>query len=188
MKKLILTFAVAAFVSAPVFAQEGAPEPTREERLAELHRLMRKASEEMNNLERELARASRDAPRADVIAERMQRIRKAMEQGRLDELPEGLRKHIEQSPEEAAELTGKSAEEVRNIARDSEALEELLKQHPELLKKLAENERTMEAIQRHQHEAERKLEETLRRQRESADAANRNVDEAINVAHTLRGG
>lgn len=187
MKTLLMLIA-AAMLAVPTFAQEAAPERTQEEALAELHRLMKKASEEMEGLERELARASLDAPRADVVAERVKRIREAMEQGKLDELPEGLRKHIAENPEDATDATGKSAEELRKLAEDSKALQELLKQHPDLLKKLAENNRTMESILRHQHTAERKLEETLRRQRDASDAANRSVDEAINVAHSLRGG
>lgn len=188
MKKLIFAIALSGLVAAPAFAQEGEPEKakTPQEMLAELHKLMKKASEEMDQLERELAKASLDAPKADVVAERIEKARKAMAEGKIEDMPEGLRKHIEENPEEVAKSTGKSTEEVRKIAEDSKQLEELLKQNPELLKKLAENQSTMESITRRQHEAEKKLEETLKKQRESADAARQSVDDSIKVAHQLR--
>src|SRR5690606_9614378 len=141
MKKLILTLAVAGLFSAPVslFAQEGPegekPAKSEQEMLEELHKLMKKASEEMGELENELAKASLDSPKADVIAERIKKLSEAMKQGKLDDLPEGLRKQIQENPEEAAKATGKSAEEIKQIAESSEELTELLRKNPELLKK-----------------------------------------------------
>jgi hypothetical protein len=177
---------LAGLLAAPTFAQEAEREKTDQELLEELHQLMKKASDEMGGLERELAKASLDAPKADVIAERVQRIRKAMEQGKLDDLPEGLSRHIADNPEELAKASGKSVEEIRRIADDSKQLEELLKQNPELLKKMAQNQDTMESIQRRQHDAEKKLEETLKKQREAARAADESVDKSINLAHMLK--
>lgn len=189
MKKLILAFALCGLIGAPVFAQEGgepAPQKTPQEMMAELHKLMKKASEEMEGLEKELARASLDAPKADVVAERIEKIKKAMREGKLDELPEGLRKQIAENPAELAKASGKSEEEIRKLSEDSKGLEELLRQNPELLKKLAESESTMESVTRHQHEAEKKLEDTLKKQRESAESARQSVDESIKIAHQLK--
>jgi hypothetical protein len=186
MKKLLLALAVAGLTGVPLAAQEAEPEKSVEELTAELHKLMKKASEEMSGLERELAKASLDAPKADVIAERVERIRKAMEQGKLDDLPEGLATHIAENPDDLAAASGKSVEEIRKIALDRKQLEELLARHPDLLKKMAENQATMESILRRQHEAEKKLEETLKKQRDSVRSADENVDAAINVAHKLK--
>jgi hypothetical protein len=188
MKKFIAMLALAGFLGAPLFAQEAGPEPQPKsdaELLAELHRLMKKASEEMGQLESELAKASLDAPKADVIAERIKKIRESMESGKLDELPEGLREYLRQNPEEAAKLTGKSEEEIRKAAEKNDELLELLKKNPELLKKLAQSEDTMEEIVKHQHEAERKLAETLRKQQEAAEQAREKVNESIDIAHEL---
>jgi len=111
MKKLMLALALSGLLAAPAFAQEEEPPKAEgksvEEMIAELHKLMKKASDEMGELETELAKASLDSPKADVIAERMERVRKMMEEGKLEEMPEGLRKHIEENPEETAKATGK---------------------------------------------------------------------------------
>ena len=188
MKKLILSLAFAGIIGAPALAAQEAEAPakTPQEMLEELHKLMKKASDEMGELEKELAKASLDSPKLDVIAERVENLRKAMEEGRIDDLPEGLRKHIQDNPEEVARETGKSEEEVRKIAESNEELVELLKKNPELLKKLAENQSTMESILEKQQGAERKLEETLRKQGEAAEAAKQKVDESLEVAHALR--
>lgn len=192
MKKLILTLAVAGLFSAPVslFAQEGPegekPAKSEQEMLEELHKLMKKASEEMGELENELAKASLDSPKADVIAERIKKLSEAMKQGKLDDLPEGLRKQIQENPEEAAKATGKSAEEIKQIAESSEELTELLRKNPELLKKLAESESTMESVLEKQQAAERKIEETLKKQQEAAEAARSKVDESLEMAHDIR--
>ncbi|MCB9931966.1 MAG: hypothetical protein H6841_00930 [Planctomycetes bacterium] len=193
MKKLILSLAVAGLFSAPVslFAQEG-PEGEQpaakspQEMLEELHKLMKKASEEMGELENELAKASLDSPKADVIAERIKKLTEAMKQGKLDELPEGLRKQIQDNPEEAAKATGKSKEEIKQIAESSEELTELLRQNPELLKKLAESESTMESVLEKQQSAEQKLAETLKKQQEAAEAARTKVDESLEMAHDIK--
>jgi hypothetical protein len=188
MKKFIFAMALAGFISAPVFAQEAPPEGEKsmEELMKDLHKLMKRASDEMGELEAELNKASREAPKADVIAERMEKIRKAMEQGKVSELPEGLAKYFKENPGELAKASSKSEEEIRKLAEDTKSLEELLNQHPELLKKLASSAESMEGIERHQHEAERKLEETLKKQRDAADAAKKDVNDAINVAHQIK--
>jgi hypothetical protein len=157
-----------------------------EEMIAELHKLMKKASEEMGELEGELAKASLDSPKADVIAERIEKLRKLMEEGKLEDMPEGLRKQIQDNPEEVAKATGKSNEEVKKIAESSEELSELLRKNPELLKKLAENQSTMEKIVENQQAAEKKIEETLKKQQESADAAKTKVDESVELAHDIK--
>lgn len=191
MKKFIAMLAFVGFLGAPLYAQEEgpdgpAPRKSDAELLAELHKLMKKASEEMGQLESELAKTSLDAPKADVIAERIKKIRESMESGKLDELPEGLREYLRKNPEEAAKLTGKSEAEIRSAAEKSDELLELLKKNPELLKKLAQSEKTMEEIVKHQHEAERKLAETLRKQQEAAEAAREKVNDSIDIAHELR--
>jgi hypothetical protein len=187
MGKLTLMLMLAGLIAFPLAAQEvERGEASTEELLAELHKLMRKASSEMRELERELARASLDAPRVDVVAERIRQVREAMREGRLDDLPEGLREHIAENPDEAAEATGRSVEEIRRVAVKEQELIELLRQNPELLKRLAESERVMERVLERQHAAERRLEETLRKQQESVEAAGRSVDEAIDLAHRLR--
>lgn len=191
MKRLLLAMAIAGFVSAPVFAQAGpvegpAEEKSVEELLKELHELMERASNEMGELEKELNRASLDAPKADVIAVRIAKLREAMEQGTLDEVPEGLARYLKENPDELAKASGKSGEEIRTLAESSKALEELLNQHPEVLKKLASQNEAIEHVQRFQSEAERKLEKTLKRQRDSARAANENVDNAIEIGHRIK--
>ncbi|MCF6228565.1 MAG: hypothetical protein L3J82_07905 [Planctomycetes bacterium] len=200
MKKIILTLAICGMFSVSAFAQddgefggddsESAPSTerpkTKEELRAELLKLMKKASEEMGELERELAKASRDAPKADVVAERIRKLREAMEAGKLENMPEGLRKYIEDNPDAAAELLDKSAEELKELAKNEEELLKTLQENPEALKKMAESEETMEKISESLHAAEKKLSETLKRQEESAEKARQNVDDSLEVAHTLR--
>ena len=198
MKKILLAIAICGMFSAPALAQgeiggeggETAPSTerpkTKEELREELLELMKKASDEMGELERELAKASRDAPKADVVAERIRKLREAMEAGKLEDLPEGLRKYIEDNPEAVAELLGKSAEEMKELAKNEEELLKTLQENPEALKKMAESEETMEKIIESQHEAEKKLSETLKRQEESAEKARQNVDDSLEVAHTLK--
>lgn len=187
MKKLILAIAVSGLLGAPLMAQEVEESAkTPQEMMEELHKLMKKASDEMGELEEELAKASLDSPKADVVATRIEEIRKKMAEGKLDELPEGLRKYIEENPEAVAKELGKSEEEVKDISKSSEELAELLKKNPELLKKLAENQETMESIVRRQHEAEKKLEETLKKQQDSADQAKKKVDESLELAHAIK--
>jgi hypothetical protein len=191
MKKLMLALAISGLMAAPVFAQEG-EEPPREggqtvdEMIAELHKLMKKASEEMGELETELAKASLDSPKADVIAERVKKLQDMMKEGKLDEMPEGLRKHIEDNPEEVAKATGKSNEEVKKIAESNDELIELLRKNPELLKKLAESQSTIDSILEKQQSAEKKIEETLKKQQESAEAAKTKVDESVELAHNIK--
>ena len=203
MKKLILALAMAGMFAAPtaLFAQEseggewggesgkeGEAKPGKsvDEMIAELHKLMKKASDEMGALEGELAKASLDSPKADVIAERVKKLRESMEEGKLDDLPEGLRKEIQDNPEEVAKATGKSNEEVKKIAESSEELTDLLRKNPELLKKLSESESTMDSILRKQQTAEKKLEETLKKQGEAADEAKKKLDDSLELAHDIK--
>jgi hypothetical protein len=191
MKKLMLALAISGLMAAPVFAQEGEEPPreggqSMEEMIEELHKLMKKASQEMGELETELAKASLDSPKADVIAERIKKMQEMMKEGKLDELPEGLRKHIEENPEEVAKATGKSNEEIKKIAQSNDELVELLRKNPELLKKLAENQSTIDGIIEKQQAAEKKIEETLKKQQESADAAKTKVDESVELAHNIK--
>jgi hypothetical protein len=207
MKKVLMALALAALIAPALPAQEGErPDPqgqSAEQRLAELHRLMRRAGQEMDKLERELARASQGAPRPDVVAERIQRMRTALQQGRLDDLPPGMVEYLRRNAEDVAGQTELTVDEVLRMIREhqeSEAspdeateralseLEQMLERNPEMLRRLAESEEAMEEVARHQHEAERRLEETLRRQREASDSTRMRVDEAIEYAHTLRGG
>lgn len=192
MKKFIIAATLAMITGAPaLYAQdpgEGteAPAETAQELAAKLKKLMEKASEEMGELEKELAKASLGAPKADVIAERMKKVREAMKNGELEEVPEGLKKYLKENPEEAAKLTGKSAEELKKLVENEEELMETLKKNPEMLKKLAESEDAMEKVLENQHEVERKLEESLKKQREAAESARKDVDESLNMAHKLR--
>lgn len=191
MKKLILALALAGTFSAPtaLFAQDepGAEQPkSQQEMLEELHKLMKKASDEMGELEQELAKASLDSPKADVIAARIQELKKKMEEGKLEDMPEGLRKWVEENPEEVAKATGKSNEEVKKIAESSDDLAELLKKNPELLKKLAENGETIDSIIERQHSAEKKIEETLKKQGEASELARQKVDESLEMAHDIK--
>ena len=105
MKKLMLAIAMAGLIAAPaaLHAQDGGKgeggewggESGKEgeakeggksvdEMIAELHKLMKKASDEMGELENELAKASLDSPKADVIAER----------DAMDMIREGNRKSV----------------------------------------------------------------------------------------------
>lgn len=194
MKRILMALALAGIFGAPValHAQEAGPEGGTEaeespqEMLAKLKKLMKQASDEMGDLEKELAKASLASPKADVIKERMDKIRQAMKSGKLDELPEGLKQEIKDNPEEVARATGKSTEEVRKIADDEAKLKELLEKNPELLKKLAENESTMQKVLEKQNAVEKRLAETLGRQEEAAEAAKKNIDGSLEVAHKLK--
>ncbi|MBE7490267.1 MAG: hypothetical protein HS108_00680 [Planctomycetes bacterium] len=192
MKRILLALAFTGILAAPaaLAAQEGVVEGEAEESpqelLAKLHKLMKEASKEMGELEKELAKASLSAPKADVVKERLDRIRKAMQEGKLDDLPEGLRKEIQDNPEDVARATGKSTDEVRKLAEDEAKLRELLEKNPELLKKLAQNEETMQRVLEKQNAVEKRLAETLQKQEQAAEAARKSVDEAVDLAHKLR--
>lgn len=192
MKRILLSIALAGIFGMPVvaYAQEGTPEgeaeESPEEMMAKLHKLMKEASKEMGDLEKELAKASLAAPKADVVKERMEKIRKAMQEGKLDELPEGLRKEIQDNPEEVARATGKSTEEIKKIAEDEAKLRELLEKNPELLKKLSQSEETMQRVLEKQNSVEKRLAETLQKQEQAAEAARKGVDESVELAHKLR--
>ena len=192
MKKILLMLALAGFCGAPAFAQEveGPKGPEKEmsqqEMLAELHRLMAKASKEMEASEGELAKASLPASKADVLAERVKALREQMEKGELKDIPEGLREYIKQNPEKAAEFSGKSVEELKKLAEDDKQLDSTIKKSPEMLKKMAGSEETFKEILERQYEAERKLEEVLKSQEKTIKAASENQDEAINLAHQLK--
>lgn len=192
MKKLILALVLAGTFAAPtaMFAQEAGPEgeqpKSQQEMLAELHKLMKKASEEMGELEKELAKASLDSPKADVIAARIEALTKQMKEGKLEDMPEGLQKWVKDNPEEVAKATGKSNEEIKKIAESSDELSELLSKNPELLKKLAENGSTMESILDKQHSAEKKIEETLKKQEDAAEAARAKVNDSLEMAHDIK--
>src|SRR5687768_14681357 len=132
MKRVLLALAFCGLLAAPAFAQD---EPdgekdlaskSREELLAELHKLMKDASEEMDGLEEQLANTSLRPAKADVIAERMNKLREAMKKGEVDELPEGLREYLKENPDATAERTGKSAEEFKALTEDEAKLRELL--------------------------------------------------------------
>ncbi|MCB9893430.1 MAG: hypothetical protein H6839_03165 [Planctomycetes bacterium] len=206
MKKLMLAIAMAGLFAAPAAlnAQDGgrgeggewggegtegeAKEGGKsvEEMIAELHKLMKKASDEMGELENELAKASLDSPKADVIAERVKKLKEAMEQGKLDEMPEGLRKQIEENPQEVAKATGKSNEEIKKIAQSSDELTELLRKNPELLKKLSQSQDTMDGIIQKQQAAEKKIEETLKKQDDAVEAAKKELDDSLELAHDIK--
>lgn len=188
MKRILMAIAFAGLTGAPLAAQAEPPAPgeSPQELQAKLGKLMKEASEEMAALERELARASLSSPKADVIAERIKQIREAMEQGKLEDLPEGLRDEIKQNPDEVAKLTGKTNEEVTKLAESSDTLRDLLKQNPEVLKKLAASEEVMQRVLEKQNAVEKRLAETLQKTEESAEAARKNVDESIKVAHELK--
>ena len=190
MKRVLLALACCGFLAAPAFAQEE-PEKdltkkSREELLAELHKLMKDASKEMDGLERELAKTSLGPAKADIVAERMERLRKAMKEGKLDELPEGLREYLKENPDAAAEAAGMSAEEFRKLAEDEAQLRETLERNPEILRKLAESESAFEDILERQVAAEKRLEDSLQKAKESTEKAEKNVDDSLEVAHELR--
>ncbi|MDH5642371.1 MAG: hypothetical protein OEY28_13865 [Nitrospira sp.] len=190
MRKL-LALALFCLLAAPVMAQETVEEDplkakSREELLEDLHKFMKKASDEMDALERELAKASRDAAKADVIAERLKEVRDAMAKGELKELPEGVKEYVKENSEEVSKLVGKSSEELNELAADSEKLKALLKDNGELLKKLAGNDDAFERILQLQAQAERKLEESLNKQGKSAEAAEENLNNALDVGHELK--
>jgi hypothetical protein len=207
MKTVLMAIVLLAMLAPALPAQrgpggggEGEAQPrSAEERLADLHRLMRKAGKEMEKLEQELARASQDAPRPDVVAERIERMRRALQEGRLDDLPEGMVEYLRKNPDSIAGETELTVDDVLRIIKEHEEtergegerrlteLEQLLERNPELLKRLAENESAMDEVRSHQHGAERRLEEALKRQNETVETARERVDEAIEYAHTLRG-
>jgi len=190
MKRYFIALALAAFIAAPGLVAQGVTETPADESVeeltAKLAELMKRASEEMAALERELAKASLAAPKADVVAERVKQIKAAMESGKMDELPEGLREEIKENPGEVARLTGKTAEEVSKLAESSEELAALLRRSPEVLKKLASSEDVMQRVLEKQNAIEKRLAESLRKTEESAEAAKQNVNDAIDVAHVLR--
>ena len=74
------------------------------------------------------------------------------------------------------------------IIDDQEKLKELLKKSPDLLKRLAQSESIMESVLEHQHAAEKKLEETLKKQQDATDTAEKKVDDAVNIAVKLKQG
>ena len=131
-------------------------------------------------------KALQSPPKADVIAERVKKLKEAMEQGKLDDMPEGLRKQIEEHPEEVAKATGKSNEEVKKIAESSDDLTELLRKNPELLKKLADSQDTMDGIVEKQQAAEKKIEETLKKQDDAVEAAKKELDDSLELAHDIK--
>ena len=191
MKKVLMFLVMAALLGGPLMAQDdedekGLKDLTRDELLQKLHAYMKKASEEMDELEIELAKASLDSPKADVVASRVKQIREEMAKGKPSELPEGLREYLRDNPEEAAELTGKTEAEIEKLAGDSTELEALLRKNPALLKKLAENDNTFEKILGHQHAAEKRLEATLKAQKEAQRLARENIDDSLDVGHELK--
>ncbi|MCC6574656.1 MAG: hypothetical protein IT462_12810 [Planctomycetes bacterium] len=193
MKKLILAIALAGFFGAPAFAQEtegpggeGEKEMSQQEMLAELHRLMAKASKEMESSETELAKASLPGSKADVLEARIKALREQMEKGEIKEIPEGLREYIKANPDKAAELSGKTVEEMKKLVQDDKEVDGLIKKSPEMLKKLAESKEAFEDILDRQYQAERKIEEVLKAQEKTIKAASENQDSAINLAHQLR--
>lgn len=190
MKRVLLMLALAGLGGAPLLAQDSGEKPnaekTREELLADLHKLMKKASSEMEATETKLAKSSLAAPKADVVSERIRKLREAMTQGKLDGLPEGLREYLAEHPEEATRLTGKSEDELRKLAEDPKKLEELLNGSPDLLKKLAASEATFEEILKRQVEAEKRLEESLRAAEDATERAKENIDGSIDIAHELK--
>lgn len=191
MNRILLSMAFCGVFASPALMAQTAPpegehEETDQELAAKLVKFMKKASEEMGELEKELAKASQSAPKADVVNERLNKIREQMKQGKLDELPEGLRKEILENPDEVAKAAGKTANEVRKISEKEAELRELLQKNPELLKKLAENEETMQRVLEKQNDVEKRLAETLERTEEAANEANKNIDGAIGVAHMLK--
>ncbi|MCB9934005.1 MAG: hypothetical protein H6841_11360 [Planctomycetes bacterium] len=188
MKRVLLALACCGLLAAPAFAQEEKDlgSKSREELLAELHKLMKDASKEMDGLEKELAKTSLGPAKADIVAERMKKVRDAMKEGKLDELPEGLREYMKENPDEAAKLAGKSAEEFKQLAEDEEKLRELLGKNPELLRKLAENEHAFEDIMQRQVAIEKRVEDALKRAEESTSKAEENIDGSLEVAHELK--
>lgn len=192
MKRFFAALVMAGFIATPLAAQgavEGQVDDkdlSVEELQAKLGKLMKQASEEMAALEKELARASLAAPKADVVAERIKQIRAAMEQGKLDELPDGLREEIKQNPDDVAKATGKTAEEVVKIAESQQELQALLRQNPDVLKRLAQSEDVMQRVLEKQSAVEKRLAETLKKTEESAESTRKNVNDAIDVAHVLK--
>lgn len=188
MKHILIAFACCALLAAPAFAQEQEDpnEKSTEELYRELQELMKKASVEMDELKGGLAKSSLGPAKPDIVSEHMQRIRTAMEDGSLDEIPEGLREYLAENPDEAAELTGKSAEEFRKLAEDADELEAILRKHPEVLKKLAESEDAFEKIVENQIAVEKRVASTLEKARAASESAEQRVDESLDIAHVIR--
>lgn len=194
MKKIIFALALtmSGVFGAPAFAQEvegpggGEKEMSQAEMLAELHKLMAKASKEMEASEAELAKASLPASKADVLAERVKTLRDQMSKGELKDVPEGLREYLKNNAEKASELSGKSVEELKKLFENDKDLDGFCRKSPELLKKLAESEETFEKILEMQYGAERRIEEVLKKQQEAIKGASGNQDEAINMAHKIK--
>jgi hypothetical protein len=140
----------------------------------------------MDKLERELAKSSLDAPKADVIAERVKKAREAMEKGELKDLPPGLREFLARDSAQAAKITGLSEEELKRMAEDAGSLEETLRKNPEILKKLAASEDAFEKILERQLEVEKRLEDALKSTQEATKQAEEKVDQSIEIAHELK--
>lgn len=192
MKRVLLMLCLSGAFAVSVMAQsvEGAGKANRdktdEELSGDLKKFMKQASEEMAALEKELAKASGNAAKADVVAERVKKLREQMQSGKLDELPDGLREYLAAHPDDAAKLTGKSVDEIKKVAEKNDELLALLKGSPELLKKLADSEATFDEILRLQLGAEKRLQEALQRTQSAAEKAKENVNDSIDVAHELK--
>ncbi|MCA8911685.1 MAG: hypothetical protein KDB82_08260 [Planctomycetes bacterium] len=191
MKKVLLMLACCGLLAAPAFAQESPnaddlKSKTRDELLEDLHKLMKEASKEMDGLERDLARTSLGPARADIIAERIKRLKEAMSKGELSELPEGLREYLAEHPEDAADATGKSVEEFKKLTEDEAELRKLLEKNPDLLKKLSKNEDALEDILKRQAAIEKRVADSLKRAEESTEKAEENIDHSLDVAHELK--
>lgn len=188
MKRILLMLACCGLLAAPAFAQdqEDLTAKTRDELLEDLHKLMKEASTEMDGLERELAKTSLGATKADILAERIKRLREAMAKGELSELPEGLREYLAANPDAAAEATGKSVEEFKAIAEDEAELRKLLEKSPEVLRKLAENGDALDDVLQRQMTIEKRVEDALKRAEVSTEKAEDNIDRSLEIAHELK--
>ena len=189
MKRVLLALLCCGVLAAPAFAQDEKDDlasKSREELLAELNKLAKDVSNEMEGLEKELAKTSLGAAKPDIVAERIKKLRAAMRDGKMDELPAGLREYLKAHPEEAAKLAGKTEEELKQIAEDEAELRKLLGQNPEILKKLADNEDAFEDILQRQVAVEKRIEDALKRTEEASAKAEENLDESLDIAHELK--
>ena len=188
MKRVMLALICCCVLAAPAFAQDekDLSSKSREELLAELNKLAKDVSNEMDGLERELAKTSLGPAKADIVAERMKKLREAMKDGNAGELPEGLREYLKAHPEDAAKLAGKSEAELKQIAEDETELRRLLVENPEILKKLAEDSDAFEDILQRQMAVEKRLEDALKRTEEATSKAEENLDQSLEVAHELK--
>ncbi|MCB9896252.1 MAG: hypothetical protein H6839_17615 [Planctomycetes bacterium] len=188
MKRVMLALMCCGVLAAPAFAQDekDLASKSREELLAELNKLAKDVSNEMDGLERELAKTSLGPAKADIVAERMKKLRAAMREGKTDELPEGLREYLKAHPEEAARLAGKTEAELKKIAEDEAELRKLLAENPEILKKLAESEDAFEDILQRQMAVEKRLEDALKRTEQATAKAEENLDDSLEIAHELK--